>query len=179
MIRSRARGILLAILAAAPAWARPAPAAAQSIRLQVPWVHDAVAGVALGLEGRLPLGPEPELPLPGRPGAGPVEVGTRNWMLTGMIGGGVNAAPPGSADLTGLLVVHGGILRRTGSELVSRAGIVVVAYLPADAVGPAARVGAFAGAVELQAGALHTEPGWRAHVALDLSARFLRDLLIR
>ena len=172
---ARAGGPLAVSLTALAALAAPEHASAQSVRLQLPWVAGEVAGALVGVEGRRPIGPEPEIPLPGVPGAGPVEVGTRDWMLTGMVGAGANFRPAdGGVDL--LLQAHMGVLRRTGSELVSRAGLVVVGYLPAEAIGPAARVGAFSGAVELQAGALRAGGGWRGHIALDVSGRFICDL---
>jgi hypothetical protein len=151
------------------------PAAAQSVRVQVPWVAGEVAGMLAGVEGRLPLGPEPEIPLP-TPGGGPVEVPTRDWMLTGMAGAGANFRPSdGGVEL--LLQAHVGVLRRTGSDLVSRAGVVVVGYLLPEAIGPAAHINAFAGAVGLQAGALRQGGGWRGHIALDVSGRFICDLV--
>lgn len=167
----RATPLLLTMLVLPPALH------AQSWRLQGAWVAGHVAGVVVGGEFRDPLGPEPELPLPGVVGAGPIEVTTRNWILTGMVGGGVNVGPPeGEDDVQPLFYGHGGVVYRTGSDLLSRVGAVGLFYVPAGAVGPAALVEA-AGAIDLQAGPLYTNRGWKGHAALTISARFLCDIL--
>jgi hypothetical protein len=155
----------------------PGSAEAQSWRIQGAWVAGHVGGAVLGGEWRHPLGPEPELPLPGVGGAdGPIEVSTRNWLLTGMVAGGVNFAPPeDEGDVRPLIYGHGGVLYRTGSSIVSRAGVIGAFYVPAGAVGPAALIEA-AGVITLQGGVLYTDAGWRGHGALAVSIRFLSDI---
>lgn len=102
---------------------------------------------------------------------------TRDWMLTGMLAGGLNiATPEGEDDVQPLVYGHGGVLYRTGSSVLSRAGVVGVFYVPAGAVGPAALVEA-AGVIGVQGGILYTDRGWRGHGALTVALRFLGDLL--
>lgn len=152
-------------------------AEAQSWRAQGAWVAGYVGGVVVGAESRHPLGPEPELPLPGRPGEGPIEMGSRDWILTGMVAAGVNVATPeGEDDVQPLFYAHGGVLYRTASEIVSRVGVVGLFYVPAGAVGPAAFVEA-AGVAAVQGGVLYTDRGWRGHAALSLSLRFVCDIV--
>jgi len=150
---------------------------AQSWRVQGAWVAGHVGGVVVGGEWRHPLGPEPELPLPGFGDTdGPIEVSTRNWLLTGMVAGGVNLAPAADeGDVRPLIYGHGGVLYRTGSSILSRVGAVGAFYVPAKAVGPVALVEA-AGVIDLQAGVLHTDSGWRGHGALAVSLSFLGDV---
>lgn len=106
-----------------------------------------------------------------------MEAPTRPWVFSGMVAAGVNGATPaGDADVEALLYAHGGILRRTGSSLVTNVGGVVAAYLPVGAVGPAALVEA-ADLITLQAGVLHTSRGWMGHTALAVSVRFLADIV--
>lgn len=153
------------------------PLQAQSLRAQAGWVAGTVSGLTVGFEGRLPIGSDPELPLPGRPGGGPVEAPTRPWVLTGMVAGGINLDPPeDEADVQGLVYAHGGVLYRTGSSLLSNVGGVLVVYLPVGAVGPAALLEA-ADLVDVQAGLLHTSRGWKGHAALSVSVRFACDIL--
>lgn len=124
------------LVAALVALAAPRGAEAQSWRVQGAWVAGHVGGAVVGAEVRHPLGPEPELPRSGEPGAGPVEMTTRDWMLTGMLAGGLNiATPEGEDDVQPLVYGHGGVLYRTGSSVLSRAGVVGVVYVPAGAVG--------------------------------------------
>lgn len=162
---------LLLVLVAA------SPLDAQSWRVQGAWVAGHAGGAVVGAEWREPLGPEPELPLPGRPEEGPIEVGTRNWLFTGMGGLGINFAPPAEGhDVRPLLYGHAGVLYRTESSILSRVGAVGLFYVPAGAVGPAALVET-AGVIHLQVGALHTDRGWMGHGALAVSLRFLCDIL--
>lgn len=156
--------------------ALPARAEAQSLRAQASWTAGHVGGLVLGLEGRRPIGPEPELPLPGRPGGGPVEAPTRPWVLTGMFGLGLNVATPDDEpDVQGLIQGHGGILYRTGSSLISNVGGVVVLYLPEAVWGPAALVEA-ADLIDLQTGLLRAGGAWMGHVALTVAVPFLTDI---
>jgi hypothetical protein len=164
------------LLVAISLLASTSPARAQSWRIQGAWVAGHVGGVLVGGEVREPLGPEPEIPLPGVT-EGPIEVATRNWILTAMAAGGVNLAPPkDEEDLQPLVYTHVGVVYRTGSALLSRVGAVGVFYVPVGAIGPAALVEA-AGVIDLQAGALYTSRGWRGHGALTISLRFLCDVL--
>ncbi len=176
LARLRIRAVAtVAALVVLVAGARPAEA--QSIRLQGGWVAGHVGGVALGVEGRTPIGPEPPLPLPGRPGSGPVEAPTRPWLLTAMVAPGLNAATPdGDPDVDWLVYGHGGVLYRTGSSLITNVGLVGAFYLPVKAVGPAALLEA-ADLIDVQAGVLHTPRGWMGHSALTVSLRFLKDIL--
>ena len=150
--------------------ARPVAAAAaqHSVRLQAPWVNGHVAGVLIGLEVREPIGRVPPPPEPG-----PRVIATRDWTLTGMLGAGVNLNPPPDHDFPGLFQLHGGVMRRLSGDLEPRVGLVGVFYLPAGAVGPAARV-------ELQDVAV-VQAGWLIdaglHVALEVAARFVCDLV--
>jgi hypothetical protein len=163
--------VLVAFLATAPA------ADGQSFRAQASWTAGHVGGLVLGLDGRKPLGPGPELPLPGAAGRGPVEAPTRPWVLTGMVGLGINVAPPDEdPDVEALLQGHGGLLYRTGSSLVTAVGGVVVVYLPQGAVGPAAVVEA-ADLIDLQTGLLSTDRGWMGHLALTVAVSFVNDIL--
>lgn len=173
-IRARAAGpALVALLLAVAA----VPAEAQSVRLQGGWVAGHVGGVALGVEGRTPIGPEPDIPLPGRPGSGPITAPTRPWLLTAMVAPGLNAATPdGDPDVDWLVYGHAGVLYRTGSALISNVGVVGAFYLPVEAVGPAALVEA-ADLIDVQLGVLHTPRGWMGHSALTVSMRFLSDIL--
>lgn len=170
-LESRPRGRLAARLAPALLLSGllAAPAAGQSPRLQVAWVDDQVLGPLVGIEGRTPIGSEPE-----QPASGPIVMQTRDWMLTGEAAVGVNLNPD-DADVEVLLYLHGGVLYRTGSDMLSRVGGVVAAYLPAGVVGPAARV-ELAGAVDVQAGWLFKRGHGHLHLALDVSTRFLCDL---
>ncbi|MGD2070467.1 MAG: hypothetical protein PVI57_17460 [Gemmatimonadota bacterium] len=175
--RGRPRRSPAALAALVALLAVGAPAEAQSVRAQGAWVAGHVGGLTFGLEARQPIGPEPELPLPGRPGGGPIEAPTRRWVLSGMLAGGVNfATPDDEPDVQGLLYAHGGILYRTGSALVTNVGAVVAAYVPVAAVGPAALVEA-ADVIDLQAGVLHTSRGWMGHTALTVSLRFFSDVV--
>lgn len=171
-------GVACALVVAAAAVAAAAPSVeAQSWRVQGAWVAGHVGGAVLGAEVREPLGPEPELPLPGRAGEGPVEAATRNWMLTLMFAGGLNATPPEARHtIRPLAYGHVGLLYRTGSSILSRVGGVGLFYVPAGAAGPAALVEA-AGVISLQGGVLHTRRGWRGHAGLTVSLRFLDDLV--
>jgi hypothetical protein len=155
----------------------PSSAEAQSWRIQGAWVAGHVGGAVLGAEWRRPLGPEPELPLPGVGDQdGPIEVSTRNWLFTGMVAGGVNVAPPeNEGDVRPLIYGHGGVLYRTGSSIVSRVGAVGAFYAPAGAVGPAALIEA-GGVIDLQGGVLYTDAGWKGHGALTISLSFLHDI---
>src|SRR4051812_24639949 len=70
-------------------WVAPSGAVAQvSVRIGSAWVNDHVIAVLVGGEARKPIGS-----VPPRTGNGPVVV-ERNWMLTGMISGGVNFDGP-------------------------------------------------------------------------------------
>ena len=151
---------------------------AQSWRIQGSWVAGQVGGGVLGPEFRRPLGEEPPLPLPGMPGSGPVEVASRAWHLTGMIGVGANAAPPpgSSGSIEPLVYLHGGVLYRTGRAVPGYVGLVAASYLTVGAVGPAAFVEA-ADVAAIQLGVLHGDGAWRGHVALNVGLRFLRDVL--
>jgi hypothetical protein len=150
---------------------------AQSWRLQGAWVAGTVGGPLVGVEMREPLGGEPDLPLPGVEREGPMVMESRDWIFTGMVGAGLNAAPPGGESrVRPLFYGHAGIVYRTGSALISRVGLVGAGYVPDWAVGPAALIEA-AGVIDLQAGALRTDPGWRGHVALTVSMAFLCDLV--
>lgn len=151
---------------------------AQSWRAHAAWVAGQVAGAAVGFENRRPLGPEPELPLPGRPGGGPVEAPSRNWHLTAMGAAGVNFAAPGDAggdETEPLFYAHAGVLYRTGSTVPGYVGVVGAAYLHAGAVGPAVLIEA-ADIITLQAGVLRTSGAWHGHAALGVSLRFLGDV---
>ena len=166
---------VVVLLAAVGLATSAGPAEAQSWRVQGAWVAGHVGGALVGAEWRHPLGAEPELPLPGV-GDGPIEIATRNWLLTGMVAGGVNLAPPaGKGDVRPLIYGHGGVVYRRES-ILSRVGAVGVFYVPAGAVGPAALIEA-AGVIDLQGGVLYTDAGWRGHAALTVSLRFLADIL--
>jgi len=164
---------LACVLAAGVLLALPASGHAQSWRIQGAWVGGHVAGGLIGVEGRQPLGSPP--PLPGS-GVGPIEVGTRDWMLTGMLGAGVNFAPAGSARVLPIFYVHGGVLYRTGSDVLSRVGVGGLSYIRAKAVGPALLL-ELAGVVDVEAGVLHTPAGWKPNVGLAVAVSFLRDIL--
>lgn len=165
-----------ALLVALSSAAVPESVQAQSWRVQGAWVAGHVGGTVVGAEWRHPLGAEPELPLPGV-GDGPIEITTRNWLLTGMVAGGVNLAPPaGKGDVRPLIYGHGGVIYRRESSILSRVGAVGAFYVPAGAIGPAALLEA-AGVIDLQGGLLYTDAGWRGHAALTVSLRFLADIL--
>ena len=119
---------------AALAWASPA-VAQTSWRIQTAWVNDHVLGAVVGLEARRPIGR-----VPPRPATGPRVMATRDWMLTGMVAGGVNLDGPGPSGVEALVYAHAGVLRRLGGGLEPRVGVVGAAYIPAGSVGPAARV---------------------------------------
>ncbi|HEX9885126.1 MAG TPA: hypothetical protein VGA70_01490, partial [Longimicrobiales bacterium] len=101
-LESRPRGRLAARLAPALLLSGllAAPAAGQSPRLQVAWVDDQVLGPLVGIEGRTPIGSEPE-----QPASGPIVMQTRDWMLTGEAAVGVNLNPD-DADVEVLLYLH-------------------------------------------------------------------------
>jgi hypothetical protein len=159
-----AAGLLLAL---------PAAAQAQSWRIQGAWVGDHVAGALVGVEVRHLLGAPP--PLPGA-GSGPVAAGTRDWMLTGMAGAGVNLAPAGTASVAPIFYAHAGLLRRTGGDVLTRVGVLAAGYIRAKAVGPEV-FAELEGVADVQAGALHTPGGWRAAVGVTVALRFFRDVL--
>ena len=94
-----------------------------------------VLGLLMGPEIRQPVG---RLPPP--PAAGLRVIATRDWMITGMVGLGVNLDPSSDRSVEGLVYAHVGMLRRLSGALEPRAGFVAVAFLPAGAAGPAARV---------------------------------------
>ncbi len=176
--RRAVRAAAIVVAAALAFAAAPTDSAAQSWRAHGAWVSGHVAGGAFGPEFRRPLGEEPPLPLPGTPGSGPVEVASRVWHLTGMLGVGVNGAPPAESGrgVEPLLYAHAGLLYRTGRSIPGYVGVVAAAYVPAGAVGPAAYVEA-ADVAALQLGAMHGHGAWHGHAALSLSMRFLRDVL--
>lgn len=175
----RARGLFpAAALSAGVLLGSANHAHAQSWRAHAAWVAGQVAGAAVGLENRRPLGPEPELPLPGRPGGGPIEAHSRNWHLTAMGAAGVNVAAPGDDgddETKPLFYAHAGILYRTGAVVPGYIGVVGAAYIHAGAVGPAALIEA-ADIITLQAGVLRASGAWHGHVALGVSLPFLGDL---
>ncbi len=156
----------------------PHGADAQSWRIQGSWVAGQVGGGVVGAELRRPLGAPPPLPLPGVPGSGPVEVRSRAWHLTGMLGIGANAAPPpeSSGGVDPLVYLHGGVLYRTGRSVPGYLGLVAASYVVVGAVGPAAFVEA-ADVAALQIGLLHGDGAWRGHAALSLGLRFLCDIV--
>lgn len=156
-------GLLLAV---------PASGRAQSWQVQGDWVGGRVGGVLVGVEGRHLLGSPP--PLPGS-GTGPIEVATSDWMLTGMLGLGVNFAPPGSADVLPIYYVHAGVLHRTGSDVLTRVGVVGISHIRARTVGPAL-VAELAGVVDVKAGMLHTPAGWKPGLGLGVALAFIRDI---
>jgi hypothetical protein len=171
-LRRLPAGRLACALSASLLLSLPATAHAQSWRLQGAWVPHRVLGPLIGLEGRQPLGAPP--PLPGA-GAGPVEAGTRSWILTAMVGVGVNLIDVRST-VTPIFYAHAGVIYRTGSDLLSRAGLVGVGYVRARAVGPEVFL-ELAGVADVQAGVLHVPGGWKPGVGLTVSLSFLRDLL--
>ncbi|MEX2467046.1 MAG: hypothetical protein WD995_09045 [Gemmatimonadota bacterium] len=153
-------------------------AEAQSWRAQAAWVAGQVGGGVFGAEFRRPIGAPPPLPLPGVPGSGPVEASSRVWHLTGMLAAGLNAAAPTATGhrLEGLGYGHGGVLYRTGRTLPGYVGLIAAGYVPVGVIGPAVLLEA-ADVVALQAGALHGDGAWRGHVALNVSIRFLCDIV--
>ena len=153
-------------------------AAAQSWRIQGSWVAGQVGGAVLGAELRRPLGKAPPLPLPGVPGSGPVEMTSRAWHLTGMLGLGANAAPPpgSSGSIDPMFYLHGGVLYRTGRSVPGYVGLGAASYLVVGAVGPAVMVEA-ADVAAVQVGVLHGGGAWRGHAAIHVGLRFLRDVL--
>ena len=157
--------------------AAPIDGHAQSWRTQAAWVAGQVGGATVGAEFREGLGGEPELPLPGRAGQGPIEVSSQSWYLSLMAAGGLNFIAPGDEgdELEPLVYTHAGLLYRTKSKLIGYAGVVAAAYFPVGAVGPAALVEA-ADVVDLQVGALHADGAWHGHAALTVSLRFLVDI---
>jgi len=161
------------VLAAGLLLGLPAATHAQSWRIQGAWVGNHVAGALVGVEARHLLGAPP--PLPGA-GSGPVAAGTRDWMLTGMAGAGVNLAPAGTASVAPIFYAHAGVLHRTGGDLLTRVGVLAVGYIRAKAVGPEL-FGELEGVADVQAGVLHTPGGWRAAVGVSVALRFLRDVL--
>lgn len=152
--------------------AGPAGVHAQSWQAQGAWVSHHVAGALLGIEGRQLLGSPP--PLPGM-GGGPVVAGTRDWMLTGMLGAGVNLNPAGSASVAPIFYGHLGVLYRTGSDVLSRVGVVGAGFMRARAFGPEVLL-ELEGVVDVQAGALHTPGGWKPGVSVGVAVRFLGDI---
>jgi hypothetical protein len=161
------------VLAVGVLLALPTVAHAQSWRIQGAWVDHHVAGALVGVEVRHLLGAPP--PLPGA-GPGPVMAGTRDWMLTGMAGAGVNLAPAGTASVAPIFYAHAGLLRRTGGDVLTRVGILAVGYVRAKAVGPEL-FGELEGVADVQVGVLHTPGGWRAAVGVAVALRFLRDVV--
>lgn len=151
----------LALAAAEPATAQYSP------RLQLPWVHDHVAGVLVGLELRDPIGS-----LPPQPAEGPRVIATRDWMVTAMAGIGANLNPPPDHDSHMLFQGHIGVMRRLSGDMEPRLGLVAVGYFPAQVGGPAARL-------ELMDVAV-IQAGWMIdsglHVGVEAAARFLLDL---
>ena len=142
-------------------------AAQTSIRIQSAWVHDHVIGVMVGGEARKPIGS-----VPPRTGNGP-RVIERNWMLTGMISGGINFNGPGAKGVGPLVYAHGGVLRRLGGGLEPRVGVVGAAYLPAGSVGPAVR----ADLMDVAA----VQVGWMFDsgpaISIEVVGRFVCDLV--
>jgi len=167
----RPRGVAC-FLAVSLLLAFPASGHAQAWMVQGAWVDGHVAGGLFGAEGRYLLGLPPALP---GSSPGPIEVTTRNWMLTGMVGAGVNVNPAGSARVRPAFYVHAGVLRRTGSDMLTRVGVVGAAYIKAEAVGPAVLL-EFAGVADLKVGVLHTSTGWRPNVSLAVGLAILSDL---
>jgi len=171
--------LTLALTLAAAAAPTALTAQAPSFRSQIGWVAGHVAGVTVGAETRVPLGEAPPLPLPGRPGSGPIIATTRSWSLTAMFAVGLNGAAPdrdGGTAVEGLVYGHAGVMRRTGSGFPNAVGGVVALYLPVGAVGPALIVEA-TDLITVQGGALRTSRGWMGHAGLSVSVRFLNDLL--
>ncbi|MDZ7778522.1 MAG: hypothetical protein U5R14_01110 [Gemmatimonadota bacterium] len=170
--------LVLGVAVVATTLAAPTASEAQSWRAQAAWVAGQVGGGVFGAEVRRPLGAAPPLPLPGRPGGGPVEAPTRAWHLSGMLAAGVNGAPPADSDrsLEPLVYVHGGLLYRTGRTVPGYVGLLAASYVPVGVIGPAALLEA-ADVAALQVGALHGDGAWHGHAALSLSVRFLVDIL--
>lgn len=107
-----------------------------------------------------------------------MEVRSRAWHLTGMLGIGANAAPPpgSGGGVDPAVYLHGGVLYRTGRSVPGYLGLVAASYVVAGAVGPAALVEA-ADVAALQIGLLHGDGAWRGHAALNLGLRFLCDVV--
>jgi hypothetical protein len=167
--------LVVAVGAALALLVGPLDADAQSWRTQGTWVAGEVSGGLFGAEFRRPLGSAP--PLPGGPGGGPVEVRSRVWHLTGMLGAGVNGRAPhaGGHRVEGLGYGHAGLLYRTGRTVPGYVGLLAAGYLPVGVAGPVGFVEA-ADVVALQFGALRGDGAWRGHVALNVSIRFLGDI---
>ena len=155
-----------AVLGLALATAEPADAQ-WSLRAQGVWVKDHVAGFVIGGEVREPLGA-----VPPQPAEGPRVIATRDWMLTGMAGIGLNFNPPPDHDTPLLLQAHGGFMYRLAGNLEPRVGVVAALYMPAGVAGPAIR-GEVMDVAVVQAGWMF-DAG--LHVALEVAARFLQDL---
>ena len=167
----RARGLTFA-LAACLLFGLSAPGQSQILKVQGDWVGAHVVGGLLGVEGRHLLGSPP--PLPGS-GPGPMEVSTKNWILTGMLGAGVNLNAAGSAHVRPIFYLHVRVLRRTGSDTLTRVGVLGVSYIEARAVGPAQFL-EFQGVGDLKVGALHTPGGWKPSLSLAVHWAIVEDL---
>lgn len=165
--RGRRRLALGAAILAATAGTASAARAQESWRIQAAWADDHVLGAVVGYEIRQPLGR-----LPPQPAEGPRVVATRNWMVTGMVAGGVNLDGPGSRGVEGLIYAHLGVLRRLGGGLEPRVGVVGVFLGPAGIGGPAGRL-------ELMDVAA-VQAGWMvgdgAYVAVEVAGGFVCDL---
>lgn len=163
----RAALILVAVVGLSAGHAVPVAAQA-SWRIQAAWVDDAVLGTLVGWEVRQPIGS-----VPPRPAEGPRIIATRNWMLTGMVGAGINFNGPRSRGVEGLIYGHAGVLRRLGGGLEPRVGVVATGYGPAGVFGPAARIELLDVAV-VQAGWLF-EGGLM--VGVEVAGEFVCDLV--
>ena len=165
----RVRCWIVALFVALGGLGTARPVAAQaSWRIQTVWVDDAVLGAVVGLEVRQPIGAVPPQPVDG-----PRILATRDWMVTGMVGVGLNFNGPGTRDMEGLLNGHLGILRRLGGDLEPRVGVVLFGYAPAGATGLAGRAEVMDVAV-LTAG-MSFDGGLM--VGVEVVGRFLMDIV--